>query len=143
MARDPRPGLRTEEAGGPRPRIRARANELIDDFIDSGEVDAYTEFKNVIVGGGDPSLVRDSAEREAAFTDCEDWFAAEFDRREESGNLGEDIIGWLFQIEVDGRPITRDEMHGICNRLMIAGLDTVAVSLSCILANLARNPERR
>ena len=40
--------------------------------------------------------------------------------------------------EVDGRPVTRDELHGICNLLMIAGLDTVAASLRCILAHLAR-----
>ena len=53
---------------------------------------------------------------------------------------GDDIIGWLLHAEVDGRRITRDELHGICNLLMIAGLDTVAASLSCILAHLARQP---
>lgn len=150
-------------------RIRERANELIDDFIDAGEVDAYLQwcdplpssiflaimgipqaerdhfmaFKNVIIGGGDPALERDAGAREAAFADCEAWFAAEFDRREQLEHPGDDIIGWLLQIEVDGRPITRDELHGICNLLMIAGLDTVAASLSCILAHLARHPDLR
>ncbi len=150
-------------------RIRARANELIDEFVDQGEVDAYlqwcdplpssiflsimgipqserehfTEFKNVIIGSGDPTLTVDDGRRETAFADCEAWFAAEFDRRERLDSPGDDIIGWLLQVEVDDRPINRDELHGICNLLMIAGLDTVAASLSCILAHLARHPELR
>ncbi len=150
------------------PRIRARADELIDTFIERGEVDAYKEwcdplpssiflsimgipqserdhfvaFKNVIIGG-DPTAPPDMAQREAAFTDCDAWFAAEFDRRERSGEYGEDLIGWLLQVEVDGRRISRDELHGICNLLMIAGLDTVTASLSCILARLAREPHLR
>jgi cytochrome P450 len=151
------------------PRIRERAGELIDQFIDLGEVDAYSEwcdplpssiflsimgipqserehfigFKNVILSGGSPDGGSGPEAREAAFADCEAWFAAEFDRREKSGNDGDDIIGWLLKVNVDGRPITRDELHGICNLLMIAGLDTVAASLACILVHLARNSELR
>jgi cytochrome P450 len=149
-------------------RVRARANELTDKFVKKGEVDAYAEwcdplpssiflsimgipaserehfiaFKNVILAEN-PFQPPTPQERDAAFTDCEQWFAAEFDRRERSGDLGDDVIGWLMQTSVDDRPITRDELHGICNLLMIAGLDTVAASLSCLLAHLARNPQRR
>ncbi len=151
-------------------RIRERAEELIESFIAGGEVDAYAEwcdplpssiflsimgipqterehftaFKNVILSGSTPDGAQSSPkEREAAFADCEAWFAAEFDRREHSRDYGDDIIGWLLQVEVDGRTITRNELHGICNLLMIAGLDTVAASLSCILAHLARHPDLR
>jgi len=149
-------------------RVRQRANELTDRFIDKGSVDAYAEwcdplpssiflsimgipdserehfiaFKNVILSEN-PLEPPTPGERDAAFTDCEEWFAAEFDRREASGEYGEDVIGWLMRTKVDDRPITRDELHGICNLLMIAGLDTVAASLSCLLAHLARNPDRR
>jgi cytochrome P450 len=149
-------------------RVRERAHELIDNFIDRGSADAYIEwcdplpssiflsimgipaserghfiaFKNVILPEN-PLEPPTPAARDAAFTDCERWFAAEFDRREASGTYGEDVIGWLMQTTVDGTPITRDELHGICNLLMIAGLDTVAASLSCLLVHLARNPERR
>lgn len=150
------------------PRIRASANELTDKFIDTGEVDAYAEwcdplpssiflsimgippserehfvaFKNVIISEN-PFSPSTPQEREAAFTDSEAWFAAEFDRRERLGEYGDDVIGWLLQTEVDGRPINREELLGICNLLMIAGLDTVAASLSCVLAHLARHPDRR
>jgi cytochrome P450 len=150
------------------PRVRDRANELIDTFIDRGEVDAYVEwceplpssiflsimgipvgelagfltFKNTILGGAyDDSITPES--RMAAFDACDAWFAAEFDRRDESGEYGEDLIGWLMTTEIDGRRVNRDELHGICNLLMIAGLDTVAASLACILARLARHPGER
>jgi cytochrome P450 len=150
------------------PRVRERAEELIDSFIDRGEADAYLEwceplpssiflsimgippsqlagfleFKNTILGGNyDDSVTPE--QRMAAFDACDAWFAAEFDRRDASGDYGDDLIGWLMNTEFDGRPINRDELHGICNLLMIAGLDTVAASLSCILARLARNPDER
>jgi cytochrome P450 len=45
--------------------------------------------------------------------------------------------------EVDGHSLTRENILDICFLLMIAGLDTVAASLSCILAWLARHPEER
>src|SRR5262249_31236736 len=50
--------------------------------IDEHERDHFTAFKNVIIGGGDASSTPDLAARDAAFADCEAWFAAEFDRRE-------------------------------------------------------------
>ncbi len=150
------------------PRVRERASELIDAFIDRGEADAYLEwceplpssiflsimgipqsqlegflaFKNTILGGAfDPSITPET--RMAAFDACDAWFAADFDRRDESGEYGEDLIGWLMQTEIDGRRVNRNELHGICNLLMIAGLDTVAASLACILAHLARTPHDR
>jgi cytochrome P450 len=110
--------------------------------IPASEREHFIGFKNVILAEN-PLQPPTPQEREAAFTDCEQWFAAEFDRRERSGDPGDDVIGWLMQASFDGRPITRDELHGICNLLMIAGLDTVAASLSCLLAHLARHPERR
>ncbi|MGE0881574.1 MAG: cytochrome P450 [Acidimicrobiia bacterium] len=163
------PVFAPRNVNGLEPRIRQNAHEFIDAFIDRGEADAYHEwceplpssvflaimgipqserehflaFKNVIITGGNPLNPPSIEQRDAAFSDCEAWFAAEFDRREKSGEYGDDIIGWLLQVEVDGRKINRAELHGICNLLMIAGLDTVAASLSCILAHLARHPERR
>ncbi|HXY91943.1 MAG TPA: cytochrome P450 [Acidimicrobiia bacterium] len=150
------------------PRVRARAEELIDAFVDRGEVDAYVEwceplpssiflsimgiprselaafleFKNTILGGAYDGSVTPGA-RNAAYDACDAWFAAEFDRRDASGEYGDDLIGWLMNTEIDGRRVNRDELHGICNLLMIAGLDTVAASLSCILARLAGHPDER
>jgi cytochrome P450 len=145
--------------------VRARAHELLDGVVERGEVDAYEEwcerlpssiflsimgippselehflgYKNTILSDTPRTL----EDRLAAFDDCDAWFAAEFDRRDRSGHVGDDLIRHLLSVEIDGRRITRDELHGICNLLMIAGLDTVAASLACILVHLARHPERR
>jgi cytochrome P450 len=144
-------------------RVRTRANELTDRFVDKGEVDAYAEwcdplpssiflsimgiptserehfigFKNVILPEN-PLQPPTPQEREAAFTDCEQWFAAEFDRRERTGDPGDDVIGWLMQASFDGRPLTRDELHGICNLLMIAGLD--GRRLAVLFVGASRSP---
>ncbi|MBW8825993.1 MAG: cytochrome P450 [Acidobacteria bacterium] len=150
-------------------QVRARAAELLDPLVERGGADAYAEwceplpssiflsimgipaselehflrYKNTILSGSISDRPKTIEERLAAFDDCDAWFAAEFDRRERLPDLGDDLIGWLMAAEVDGRRVTRDELHGICNLLMIAGLDTVAASLACILAHLARHPDRR
>lgn len=148
-------------------KVRARANEYLDAIIDRGEADIYDEwceplpssifldlmgipqselepflrFKNCAL----PSAkhMPTFEEQMAANADCEAWFSAEFDRRERAEDRGEDLIAWLMGVEVDGRPINRNELIGICKLLMIAGLDTVGGTLGCILAWLARHPEER
>jgi cytochrome P450 len=45
--------------------------------------------------------------------------------------------------EVDGHRLTRENILDILYLLMIAGLDTVASSFSCIIAWLAQHPEER
>jgi cytochrome P450 len=45
--------------------------------------------------------------------------------------------------EVDGTRLTREELLDILGLLVIAGLDTVAASLGCMLSYLARHPEQR
>ena len=63
-----------------------------------------------------------------------------FDEREASGELGDDLIGGFLSAEVDGRKLTRSEIMNIVYLLVIAGLDTVASSLSCMFAWLAQHP---
>ena len=45
--------------------------------------------------------------------------------------------------EVDGDRLTHENILDILGLLMIAGLDTVAASLACMLSFLARHPDRR
>jgi|GEM_PF-28900 len=56
-------------------------------------------------------------------------------------NPGNDLVSWAVQAEVDGRPLTDDEILGICFLLFIAGLDTVASSLGFHYHYLATHPE--
>jgi cytochrome P450 len=150
------------------PRVRARAEELLLTFKDNGQANVYSQwceplpssiflsilgipsselehflgFKNTILSGG-REIPATKEERDAASDDLEDWFNAEYDRRERANDKGEDVLGWMMDLEVDGRPINREELLSISHLLMIAGLDTVAASLACILSYLARHPDER
>jgi len=52
----------------------------------------------------------------------------------------DDLISRLVASEVDGRPLAMDELIDYCLLLFIAGLDTVANSLSFGMDHLARDP---
>lgn len=53
----------------------------------------------------------------------------------------DDLTTFAVQAEVDGRKLTDDEVMGICYLLVVAGLDTVAGSLSLHFRHLAQNPD--
>ncbi len=71
------------------------------------------------------------------------YFNESLDAREASGDPGDDMIGWLMTTEVEGERLTRENILDILGLLMIAGLDTVASSLACMLSYFARHPDRR
>ncbi len=55
----------------------------------------------------------------------------------------DDLITELLNAKIEGRPLTEPELLGICFMLMMAGLDTVTISLTCILSYLLEHPEAR
>ncbi len=54
-----------------------------------------------------------------------------------------DVLTKFLSAEVDGERLTREEMLDICFLFLIAGLDTVSDSLTCMFAFLAQHPEHR
>jgi cytochrome P450 len=150
--------------------VRELADELIDTFIERGRADIYDEFcailpstiflrlmgipasdldyfldfKNDLLRDFPGETARAREERmKAAGKRCYSYFDAVLDDREAKGIAGEDLLGRFLCAEVDGHRLTRENILDICYLLMIAGLDTVAASLSCIIAWLARHPEER
>jgi cytochrome P450 len=59
-------------------------------------------------------------------------------RRREPAN---DLTTFCIQAQIDGRPTTDEEIMGMCYLLVVAGLDTVAASLSLHFRHLALFPE--
>ena len=53
----------------------------------------------------------------------------------------DDLTTFCINAEVDGRPTTDDEIMGMCYLLVVAGLDTVAASLSLHFRHLALFPQ--
>jgi cytochrome P450 len=151
--------------------VRALAGELIDGFVGDGHVDAYRtwceplpstiflsimglpmdgledflRFKDLTLSNDSANFTPDElgARRMEGAMWLNSYFAAAIDEREHEAQPRDDILGWLLTAEVDGHRLRRDELLGILSLLMIAGLDTVAASLACILSYLARHPDRR
>jgi cytochrome P450 len=55
----------------------------------------------------------------------------------------DDIVSGFLTAEIDGHRLTRDQICDIGFLFFIAGLDTVAASLDCMIAFLAQHPEHR
>jgi cytochrome P450 len=150
--------------------VRALADELIDKFIERGHADVYDEFcailpstiflrlmgipltdlnyflqnKDDLLRDIDGETISQRDERyKAAGKKCYDYFNRVLDEREAGGTPGDDLLGRFLTAEVDGHSLTRENILDICFLLMIAGLDTVAASLSCILSWFARHPDER
>ncbi len=70
-----------------------------------------------------------------------DYFNAALDERE--ANPTDDILTHFTTTEVDGDRMTRDEILDLCFLFLIAGLDTVSDSLTCMFAYLATHPDER
>jgi cytochrome P450 len=144
-------------------RVRTLADELIDGFAADGRVELYHSFCEPL-----PSMVfltllglplsdldfliwfkngiirpTDEDHRVSANTKMIEYLYAELDRREASGEPGDDLIGGFITAEVDGETLTREDVIDITFLLVLAGLDTVAASLSCIVDWLARHPDQR
>ena len=55
----------------------------------------------------------------------------------------DDVMSKFVVSEVEGVRLSRDDVVDICYLMLIAGLDTVSDSLTCMYAFLANNPEHR
>jgi cytochrome P450 len=62
---------------------------------------------------------------------------------ERLANPTEDILTHFNTAEVDGEKMSREEILDLCYLFLIAGLDTVSDSLTCMLAFLATHPEHQ
>jgi cytochrome P450 len=154
---------------GPKPMKRLesdicrRANELIDRFVERGECDFTQEFAMPLPCGvfldlmGLPSddldfflqlkedMLRGQAKgneyllaaKERANQRFESLFA---DRRSDPRD---DLLTQLVNARIDDQPLTTEELLGICQLMIVAGLDTVTDSLTCFYALFATHPEHR
>jgi cytochrome P450 len=153
--------------------IAERANFFIDKFIERGECNFTEDFAELfpsavflglmglpweeldtLVGLRNgilhPERVNPDAEADimARFTVMNetgqgiyDYFNRQLDAREAEPT--DDILMHFITTEIDGDRRTREEILDLCYLFLIAGLDTVSDSLTCMFAFLVNNPERR
>jgi cytochrome P450 len=153
--------------------VAARANRFIDAFVDRGECNFTDEFAEqfpsaVFLGlmglpwdhleimlelrdgilhteKFDPQAAVDPMARMAVMGETGQriyaYFNEQLDARE--ANPTDDILTHFITAEVDGDKMSRNEILDVCFLFLIAGLDTVSDSLTCIFAFLAANPDHR
>jgi cytochrome P450 len=145
------------------PDITWRANALIDRVIERGECDFVQEFAVPLPCGvfldlmGLPSdeldfflqLKHDFLHGQEVSND----FLLEAKERgnerfrrliaERRRDPRQDLLTHLVNAEVESRPLTEEELLGICQLMVVAGLDTVTDSLTCFYARFAEQPELR
>jgi cytochrome P450 len=153
--------------------ITARVNRYIDTFIDDGEVNFSEDFADLLPSSVflglvglpedelrmflrlrdgilhgekiDPAAAFDPAARAAVSAqigqEIYEYFGALVEDRRRTPT--DDVISGFVAAEVDGERLTTEEILDICFLFLIAGLDTVSDSLTCMYAFLANNPGHR
>lgn len=146
------------------PITRAMANDLIDGFITDGGCDAATDFAQHVpikvitrmlgIPDSDHAQFRDWIHRlieespiagdatfEAIF-EIGGYLAGHVDQHRTSPR--DDIITHLLEARMpDGRPLTDEEILGVCILLLLAGIDTTWSAIGSSLLHLATNPDDR
>ena len=142
-----------------RPDTEALCHALIDEFIDTGACDGAVQYAQQIpprvianMMGIDPDRSADFVEwvrgvLEIGLTDSETrlkyrsiilgFFSVLVKERRK--NPGDDLISRLIACELEGEPVTDSTVIGMCNLLLIAGIDTTWSSIGAALWHFAGN----
>jgi cytochrome P450 len=146
------------------PQLDAMANQLVDGFADHGRVEFveafalpfpasaicmllgrpasdwkqladWTHETMVAIASGATDDVRRVRTEMADY--CNEWMAL---RRAEPTD---DVMSAMLAADIDGRPMTEHEIHGMFMLLAEAGHETTANSISSSMHHLATHPEQR
>jgi cytochrome P450 len=93
----------------------------------------------------DPEALTDPEKRTAVMAgtgkEIYEYFGALADERMKKPS--DDVMSMFVASEVNGERLSRDDVTDICYLMLIAGLDTVSDSLTCMFAFLAQHPAHR
>jgi cytochrome P450 len=152
--------------------LSALVNDLIDAFIEDGEVDFATQFSIpypsqvflTLLGLPTEELPRFLAMKDGIIRPDQvtgsPWNSATMLAHQQAtadsiyeyfdGLLDErelerkdDLVSRFLDSEVEGEKLTREEILEICFLFLIAGLDTVTATLDCMFGYLSQHPEQR
>jgi len=145
------------------PETRELCRSLIAGFIGNGRADAAADYAQQIPPRVIASMLGISKDMANTFTDWVRGFL-EFgltnadirgeaarailgflrerieERREQPGD---NLISYLLESQVDGRPVPEPHVLGTCFLLLVAGIDTTWSSIGSALWHLAQHPEDR
>jgi len=139
---------------------RETAIKLIEGFIADGECDFIPAFAKILpvtiflglvdLPASDRARIQPYAdqvtrgtqqERANAHRQMAAYLSEKLDERID--NPGNDLFGQIIKSDVNGAPITREDLMSVCLLLLFGGLDTVASMLGFIARFLAMHPDHR
>ncbi len=146
--------------GGWEQATRALVTRLIDGFIDDGRCEFMGAFARPFPSraffdlalnapAGDVDKVAYLASKSSVPTDPEagacwaglsEWIAGFLDERRGQPPRG-DVVDGVLNAEIDGRPITSEEVTGIIQLLILGGLETTAGALGLMMVRFCNQPE--
>ena len=141
------------------PRIREVVVEMIDKIVDKGEVDIAWDFGRVypvrifmgLMGFPDAMFDQfldwewdilhsnDLPKMQAALSGVLGFLRGFI--AEKKANPDEHLVSKIVHGQIDGRPVTDEEMTGMVWFLWLGGLDTVAATISQMFRRMALEPE--
>lgn len=138
-------------------RIDALVSAMLEDAVGQGEIEVTSELAlpmqsralAILLGVEDDQADRwiqwgNSLFREgdgfAKGAQLDDYLAEQF-ARARSDPDAEDFFAFLVRAELDGRPLSDDELYGIANLVFAGGRDTVINSIAEILAHCSQHPD--
>ena len=101
----------------------------------------WEKFRSWTTGIAEAASTGDMELLQGVVADLFSWVAEEVEVRKQ--HPGDDLMSTLLALDVDGRPLTLDEMRGYYFLLTSAGHDTSSNSLGQALLHLAQHPEDR
>lgn len=151
------------------PELRRHAQEVIDGFVARGEcefdsefavplpcrafltlmglpqeeLDLFLELKNGIIRPPVPPMDMIAASEYRIKTGERIYAYFEKMIAERRATPRDDMMTYLTTVELDGQPLSDEEILDISYLFLLGGLDTVTATLGCSIAYLASNPEQR
>ena len=142
---------------------RDLCNALIDEFIDKGTADAAADYAQHIPVRVISNMLGVPLDMEETFTgwvrgvlenmhDVElrkrsrlaiiEYFLAQVEDRKKNPREN-DLISELMNTEVEGKKVPIEYVLGVCNLMLVAGIDTTWSAIGSVMWHMAQHPEHR
>ena len=142
---------------------RDLCNSLIDEFINKGTADAAADYAQHIPVRVISNMLGVPLDMEDKFTgwvrgvlenmhDVElrkrsrlaiiEYFLAQVEDRKKNPREN-DLISELMNTEVDGKKVPIEYVLGVCNLMLVAGIDTTWSAIGSVMWHMAQHPEHR
>ena len=140
--------------------VRALVTRLIDEFIEHGQCEFMDDFARPfpsvsffdlalnapaedlekVAYLASKSSIPNDPEGKKCWLGLSNWINDFVERRHNSLPRG-DIVDGVLKAELEGRPLTRQEIVGIVQLLILGGLETTAGALGLMMLRFCRQPE--